>query len=231
MRVFPATLFDFNGVLVDDEHVHLEAFRDALRPLGIEISEKQYWDELLGFDDAGAFEHILKQAGLDASRAVVVHLIEQKRPLYMERAQKSLKTFEGATELIRARREVGPVAVVSGALTQEIEFGLMTLGVTELVEKIISAEDTSVSKPDPEGYLLGMKWLIEIGCELPERALVIEDSLDGILAAKRAGLPVIAVAHSYPREALEATSADLVLDRLADIDEEKIAALYAKLYS
>lgn len=228
--MFPATLFDFNGVLVDDEHVHLEAFRDAVKPLGIEISEKQYWDELLGFDDAGAFEHLLKQAGLDASRASVVRLIEQKRPLYMERARKSLKTFEGAAELIRARQAVGPVAIVSGALTQEIEFGLATLGVASLVEKIISAEDTTVSKPDPEGYLLGMKWLTEIGCELPERALVIEDSLDGILAAKRAGLPVIAVAHSYPRQALESSSADLVLDRLADIDEEKIASLYAKLY-
>jgi beta-phosphoglucomutase len=228
--VFPATLFDFNGVLVDDEHVHLEAFRDAVRPLGIEISEKQYWDELLGFDDAGAFEHLLKRAGLDASRAAVVRLIEQKRPLYMARAQKSLKTFEGAAELIRTRHSVGPVAVVSGALTQEIEFGLATLGVTELVGKIISAEDTTVSKPDPEGYIMGMKWLVEIGCELPERALVIEDSLDGISAAKRAGLPVVAVAHSYPRAALEASEADLVLDRLADVSAEKLASLYAKLY-
>lgn len=229
--MFPATLFDFNGVLVDDEHVHLEAFRDAVRPLGIEIGEKEYWDELLGFDDAGAFEHLLKKAGLDSSRAEVRRLIEAKRPLYMARARESLKTFEGAAELIVARRQAGPVAVVSGALTEEIEFGLSVLGASEFVGKIISAEDTTVSKPDSEGYLLGIQWLREVGCAHPDRALVIEDSLDGIVAAKRAGLPVIAVGHSYSRAELEASEADLVLDRLADIDEEKIAALYAKLYA
>lgn len=228
--MFPATLFDFNGVLVDDEHVHLEAFRDAVRPLGIEIGEKEYWDELLGFDDAGAFEHLLKKAGLDSSRANVLRLIEAKRPLYMARARTSLKTFEGAAELIARRRKAGPVAVVSGALTSEIEFGLSVLGASALVGTIISAEDTTVSKPDPEGYLMGIKWLREIGCENAERALVIEDSLDGIVSAKRAGLPVIAVGHSYSRTELEASAADLVLDRLRDIDDEKIAALYAKLY-
>lgn len=229
--MFPATLFDFNGVLVDDEHVHLEAFRDAVRPLGIEIGEREYWDELLGFDDAGAFEHLLKKAGLDSSRSEVRRLIDAKRPLYMARARESLKTFEGAAELIAARRQAGPVAVVSGALTEEIEFGLSVLGASEFVGKIISAEVTTVSKPDPEGYLLGIQWLREVGCARPERALVIEDSLDGIVAAKRAGLPVIAVGHSYSQAELEASDADLVLDHLADIDEEKITALYAKLYA
>lgn len=228
--MFPATLFDFNGVLVDDELVHLQAFRDAVRPLGIEIGEKEYWDELLGFDDAGAFEHLLEKAGLDSSRREVLRLIEAKRPLYMQRAQKSLRTFEGAAELLRARRKAGPVAVVSGALTKEIEFGLSVLCASELVGKIISAEDTTVSKPDPEGYLLGIQWLREIGCENAERALVIEDSLDGIVSAKSAGLPVIAVGHSYSRAELEASAADLVLDRLADITDEEISALYAKLY-
>ncbi len=228
--MFPATLFDFNGVLVDDEHVHLEAFRDAVRPLGIEIGEKEYWDELLGFDDAGAFEHLLKKAGLDASRKEVERLIEEKRPLYMNRARESLKTFEGAAELIRLRHRAGPVAVVSGALTQEIEYGLSVLGASEIVTKIISAEDTTVSKPDPEGYLMGVAWLREMGCVDANRALVIEDSLDGIVSAKRAGLPVIAVAHSYSLEELRRSEADLVLERLSDIDEEKILELYEKLY-
>ncbi len=228
--MFPATLFDFNGVLVDDEHVHLEAFRDTVKPLGIEIGEKEYWDELLGFDDAGAFEHLLKKAGLDAGRAEVQRLIDAKRPLYMARARDSLVTFEGAGDLIRRRHAVGPVAVVSGALTEEIEYGLSVLGVADLVGKIISAEDTTVSKPDPQGYLMGVAWLKEIGCQRAEHALVIEDSLDGIVSAKRAGLTVIAVAHSYGLPELRASEADLVLERLSDIDDAKIASLYAKLF-
>lgn len=228
--MFPATLFDFNGVLVDDEHVHLEAFRDAVRPLGIEITDREYWDDLLGFDDAGAFEALLKKAGRPASKSEIERLIDDKRPLYMERARKSLRTFEGAAALIEARAEHGPVAVVSGALTEEIEFGLEHLGVRRLVGHIISAEDTTVSKPHPQGYLMGIEWLKTQMPEGAERALVIEDSVDGIVAAKAAGLCTVAVAHSYSEERLRETQADLVLPRLSDIDEARLASLYANLY-
>lgn len=230
--MFPATLFDFNGVLVDDEHVHLAAFRDAVRGLGIEITDEQYLDELLGFDDAGAFEYLLRQAGLDSSRVAVKKLVEEKRPLYMARAEQGLKTFEGAARVVRMCREWGPVAVVSGALTQEIEFGLSELGVRDLVFRIISAEDTKVSKPDPEGYLMGVEALRPLlpSPELAERALVIEDSLDGIFAAKKAGLPTIAVAHSYSEAQLTPAGADLVLPRLSELTEEHLRALYERLY-
>lgn len=229
--VFPATLFDFNGVLVDDEHVHLEAFRDAVRPIGIQISDREYWDELLGFDDAGAFEALLTKAGLPAGPEAVAKLIEDKRPLYMERARRALRTFEGAAELIRSRAQAGPVAIVSGALTAEIEFGLEHLGVRDLVGAIISAEDTKVSKPDPEGYLMGIAWARGLIGDAATRALVIEDSVDGIVAAKKAGLPTVAVAHSYPEARLRQTEADLVLPRLADLNEARLSALYDSLYT
>jgi len=228
--VFPATLFDFNGVLVDDEHVHLEAFRDAVRPLGIEITEKEYWEELLGYDDVGAFEALLKKAGLDHSTEAVQRLVEDKRPHYMSRARKSLRTFEGAEALIRARAEAGPVAIVSGALTDEIEFGLETLGVRDLVPKIISAEDTTVSKPDPQGYEMGIEYLKTLIGDGAARALVIEDSIDGIVSAKAAGLPCVAVAHSYSLDELRKTEADLVLPQLSELTRAHLVELYEKLY-
>jgi beta-phosphoglucomutase len=228
--VFPATLFDFNGVLVDDEHVHLEAFRDTVEPLGLSISEEEYWKEYLGFDDVGAFEAILKKAGRDASSPIVARLVQEKRPHYMRRAKASLSTFEGAGELVRARALVGPVAIVSGALTDEIELGLSTLGVRGLVAKIISAEDTEVSKPDPEGYLMGVSWLREQIGDAAEQALVIEDSVDGIRAAKAAGLPTVAVAHSYKISELEAAGCDLALPHLRDLTESQLTDLYEKLY-
>jgi len=228
--VFPATLFDFNGVLVDDEHVHLEAFRDAIRPLGFEITEKEYWQEYLGYDDVGAFEAILKKEGREVTREIVMKLVEDKRPLYMKRARGSLKTFEGARSLIQERAKIGPVAIVSGALTDEIELGLDTLGVRELVPKIISAEDTTISKPDPQGYQMGIEWLRPQIGKKAERALVIEDSLDGIVSAKAAGLPVVAVAHSYSLAELKNSEADLVLGHLRDLSEAYLLELYAKLY-
>jgi beta-phosphoglucomutase len=229
--VFPATLFDFNGVLVDDEHVHLEAFRDAVRPLGLTISDQEYWDEYLGFDDVGAFTALLRKAGLDASLPRVLDLVEAKRPLYMARAETALKAFPGAAALVRRQAARGPVGVVSGALRDEIEFGLVQLGVADVVRHITSAEDTAASKPDPEGYRLGIEWLLEsLSLEQAQRALVIEDSLDGIAAAKAAGLPVVAVAHSYGRAELESSGADMVVATIGQIDDAKLTQLYQELY-
>lgn len=228
--MFPATLFDFNGVLVDDEHVHLAAFSDTLAPLGISVSEKDYWERYLGFDDVGAFEAILVDHGREPTPSTIRELVMAKRPHYMARARAGLRTFPGAAELIRARAAVGPVAVVSGALTDEIEFGLEHLGVRELVPHIISAEDTTVSKPDPEGYRMGIDYLSTLIGEEARRALVFEDSPAGIQAAKAVGLPVVALAHSYGADELARTGADLVLARLAQVDEAGLRALYSRLY-
>lgn len=225
--MFPATLFDYNGVLVDDEIVHLEAFRDVLGPLGIDLDERDYWEKYLGFDDAGAFRAVLVDRGRTASDAEVRALIEAKRPRYLERARDTLRGFEGAVELVHRRAAAGPVAIVSGALRDEIALGIRVLGVEHVVRHVISAEDTVESKPDPEGYLLGIAAMAElIGQEGARRALVIEDSIAGVEAAKAAQLTCVAVGHSYPLTALERAGADLAVPRLESITNEALNALY-----
>lgn len=228
--MFSATLFDFNGVLVDDELVHLAAFRDAVAPLGITISDRDYFEEYLGFDDKGAFRALLAKHGLEVTDARVAELVRTKEPLYLERARASLQTFQGASELVRRRAAAGPVAVVSGALRPEIELGLEVLGVRALVGHIVSSEDTPVSKPDPEGYRMGIAWLRTAGAKEPGRALVIEDSVDGIAAAKAAGLPCVAVTHSYEAPRLVSAGADLVVGRLGELDESALGKLYTRIY-
>ncbi len=229
--VFPATLFDYNGVLANDETVHLAAFQDVLAPLGVTLTEAQYWEKYLGFDDVGAFDAILRDAGRVADNAFIASLVEAKRPLYRARAEASLPLFAGAAELIRRRAAVGPVGIVSGALRDEIELGIDALGVRELIASVVAAEDTRASKPDPHGYLLGIDALSAlVPREQAKRALVIEDSLAGIEAAKAAGLPCIAVGHSYPEAELYAHGADWVVADLASIDEPALGLLFRKLY-
>jgi beta-phosphoglucomutase len=228
---FPATLFDYNGVLANDETVHLAAFQDALAALGITLTEADYWKKYLGFDDVGAFGAILVDAGRSADALLIADLVEAKRPLYRARAEASLPLFPGASELIRRRAAAGPVAIVSGALRDEIELGLQALGVEELILSIVAAEDTRASKPDPHGYLLGIEALSKrVSIEDARRALVIEDSLAGIEAAKSAGLPCIAVGHSYPEAELYAHGADLVVADLVSLDEQTLSTLFQKLY-
>lgn len=227
--VFPATLFDYNGVLVDDEAVHLAAFRDALLPIGLTLDEERYWERYLGFDDAGAFRAILRDAGRPADDETVRALVEAKQPLYLERAQRGLEPFPGAAELVRRRAQSGPVVVVSGALRHEIRLGLELLGVADAVSGVVAAEDTRESKPDPEGYRLGLERLAALASpEVARRALVIEDSRAGVEAAKAAGLVCLAVAHTYEAAELEAAGADAVVGEIAQVTDDVLEALFQK---
>ncbi len=229
--MFPATFFDFNGVLVNDEVVHFETFREVLAGRGVSLSEHDYLHRYLGFDDAGAFRAILEDAGQKPSAEGITELIEAKRPLYMARARAALPTFAGAADLVRRQAAAGPALVVSGALRDEIELGLEVLGVRSSILAIVSAEDTRVCKPDPEGYLLGIRWLAERGQEAAaRRGLVIEDSLAGVEAAKAAGLPCIGVTHTYSERELSGAGADAVATSLDGIDDALLAALFRKLY-
>lgn len=225
--VFAATLFDYNGVLVDDERVHLAAFQDVLSPLGIEVSEREYWDEYLGFDDEGAFEAILTARGRPVNTQLIAELVEAKKPRYLQRARHSLSGFDGAASLLLRQAERGPVVIVSGALRDEIELGLTVLGVREAVAGIVAAEDTHRSKPDPEGYQIGVKQLSALGVREPERVTVVfEDSIDGIKAALAAGLCCVGVAHSYPGERLREAGAHQVAENIAGISDVRLAELW-----
>ena len=79
-----AVIFDFNGVLVDDEHVHFELFREVLAAERVVISERDYHERYLGLDDRGCFEAALSDAGQDADRRRVDALIARKAGRYVE---------------------------------------------------------------------------------------------------------------------------------------------------
>lgn len=217
-----AVIFDFNGVLVDDEHVHFALFRDILALEGIALSEEQYLERYLGYDDRGCFETALAEAGQDAGRLRVDALIAQKAGRYAEVAETGLRFFPSAGECLAALAGRWPLAICSGALRPEIEFALDRLRVRERVLAIVSAEDTARCKPDPEGYNLALEALRALpGAGLadlgPRECLVIEDSLAGVESAKAAGMRAVAVAHTYDPEALKGAGADAVLPGLAPL--------------
>jgi HAD superfamily hydrolase (TIGR01509 family) len=217
--VFPATVFDFNGVLVDDEHVHLAAFREVVAPLGIDLSDRDYDEKYIGFDDVGAFRAMLTDHGQSASDAEVMRLVEAKKPVYLRLAASGLSVFPGAAELVRICAQHGPVGVVSGALRHEIELGLATLGVKDVIAFVISAEEVPRCKPDPQGYLMARE---RLG---PLAAVVIEDSPAGVRSAKGAGLCCIAVLHSAKKEDLMNAGADAVFERIGDIGPNELDEL------
>jgi beta-phosphoglucomutase len=233
-----AVIFDFNGVLVDDESVHFALFREVLAQEGVTITESDYHERYLGYDDRGCFEAALLDAGKLADPGYLDGLIARKARRYVEVAEQGLRFFPAAAETLRAVAVRWPVAICSGALRPEIEYGLTRLGRLDQVKAIISAEDTGKCKPDPEGYRLALFALqthadggsgadpepehaapIKLGAA---NCLVVEDSLAGIMSAKGAGMRAVGVSNTYTALELRRAGADEVIDGLATLTPDWI---------
>jgi beta-phosphoglucomutase len=215
-----ATLLDFDGVLVDSEPVHLAAFNDVLAPRGITITEREYAERYLSLDDAGVFRSVLSRDGKTLREGDVQRLMRAKAPRFMARFEESFRTFPGASDLVMRRAARGPVGIVSGALEREIEFALEKMGLRKSIAFIVSAERAPLSKPDPSSFLLGVKELGLLGHT--GAAVVVEDSIGGVMAAKRAGLRCVGVTHSCSREDLLGARADAAFASLDELTDARL---------
>ncbi len=213
-----ATLFDFDGVLVDSEPVHLAAFNDVLASRGLGIDALTYAERYLSLDDAGVFREVLSSAGRTPDDQEIRALVEAKSPRFLARFAAGFRVFPGAADLVVRRAARGPVGIVSGALESEIAFALKKMGVTGAVAFVVSAERTAASKPDPAPYRLALEELRSLGHAAG--AVVVEDSLGGVTSAKSAGLRCVAVAHSYSAPELRSAGADEVAADLASLTDE-----------
>jgi HAD superfamily hydrolase (TIGR01509 family) len=216
-----AYLFDFNGVLVDDEKVHFATMRDVVAAHGVELDEQTYVEKYLAGDDVTCFRAMLKDGGAPHDDATIRGCVDEKLKLYMRAIERELVVFEGAFDLLRACAARGPVAIVSGALRVEIELILRRFVAREAVTTIVAAEDVAHAKPDPASYLEALRRLNVRGAD----AIAIEDSIGGIEAALGAGCVVVGVAHSLPVDRLKQTRASLVVDRIGRLDVDRLDAL------
>ncbi len=200
-----AILFDFNGVIVDDEPQHCEALIETLATYGYDLDRDRYYREYLGFDDRECFRYSFRQMGLSTESARIQEAIARKAERYERAIRASMQLVPGSADFIRAAAASGlRLAVVSGALRREIDLVLDEADLAGYFELIVAAEDVSACKPNPEGYLLASRALGLPG----ERYVVIEDSLPGLQAAHQAGLRCAMVSTSHP--AHELAGADLV---------------------
>jgi len=223
-----AVIFDFNGVLVDDESVHFDLFREVLEQEGVRITYQDYHDRYLGYDDAGCFEHVLQDHGQAFDEARIADMIARKGARYFEVAEQGLKFFPDAAETIRRMADNYPVAINSGALRAEIVYVLERLGLRDRVSAIIAAEDATKCKPDPAGYLQALDALREGRPELDAAVcLVVEDSLAGVISAKGAGMKAVGITQTYPAEDLLRSGADAVIHGLSTLTPAWIDATFS----
>ena len=200
-----AVLFDFDGVLVNSEPLHYQAFRGVLAAERLELDEEEYYRELIGFDDKGAFRHVYQKRSLELTPKLFLSLMARKSEVMMDLIyRKQFSALPGVEEFVRTLWRRCPLAICSGALREEIEAMLEGIALRDCFPIITAAEDVAVGKPDPSGYLQTMKRVAEQrGRKLePKDCLIVEDAPTVIAAVRAVGFPVLGVATSYPLEKL-----------------------------
>jgi HAD superfamily hydrolase (TIGR01509 family) len=231
--VLRALLLDFNGVLVDDEPLHLELLLRVLGEEGVSLAPDEAWPRFLGRGDRDSFAEALAGAGQPAPGHRLTRLVARKASYYQEAVHRQgYVFFPGALELMREAAAAGLVqGIVSGALRDEIEGALRQAGVRGLVKVVVSIEDVEEGKPSPQGYQLALQ-LLNSEAPLPSRllhpheVLAVEDTLPGLAAARAAGLVTLGIAHSHEPSAL--SGAHAVAERLEGLGLERLQALYAE---
>lgn len=222
-----AAIFDFNGVIVDDEPIHFKLFQRVLAEEGIDLSEQAYYDRYLGFDDRGAFMAGFQDNRRPLSEAKLRELVERKAAYYQEAIRNHVTIFPGVKELIVELRPTLPLAVASGALRHEIETILNTAGLLGYFDAVVSAEDVTQGKPEPEIFLVALAALNARGKNHPPiepgDCLVIEDSKEGVRGARLAGMKCLAVTNSHPAELLR--EADVIVKSLEEVNLEFLQKL------
>jgi beta-phosphoglucomutase len=216
-----AIFFDFNGVIIDDEPLQMRAYREAVAPHGITLTEENYY-ALLGTDDAGFVRATFERAAVALDDETLRAVIERKSAFHRELILDQLPLFPGVLTFIKAAAREFPLGLVSMARRAEIDYALERAGLDKLFGVIVSAEDAPRFKPDPCCYERAFELLNEgrrASRQLPllaQECLVIEDAPPGIQAARAAGMRTLGVTNTVTENALREAGADVVTPSLAD---------------
>lgn len=222
-----AVIFDFNGIIVDDEPIHFELFQKVFAEEGIALTHDAYYARYLGFDDRGAFGFGFDEHQRPLSEAKLTELIERKAVYYQDAIRNHVAIFPGVKKLVADLAQSLPLAVASGALRNEIETILATASLIEHFKAIVSAEDVERGKPEPDIFLKALAALNAGNANpiQPGECVVIEDSKEGIKGARRAGMRCLAVTNSHGAELLG--EANEIVSSLESVGLASLARLCA----
>ena len=197
--VVRALIYDFDDTIVESERINDALFSGLLRSeYGLSLSQDQL-DYLYGFAWSGVFDWLEKNAGFHEPRARVwQRFMKVKREFLSGRRLRSAAGIDRMLALPAAH------AMVSGSTREELSLMMAGIGMREdAFQLILSDEDTTRGKPDPQGYQIALE---RLGVAARE-AVVFEDSVAGIQAAQAAGIPVAFIAELASRD--NGASADM----------------------
>lgn len=228
-----AVLFDFNGVVLDDERIHQQIIWEMMEREELPLTQEELQLHCLGRTDRACFQDLFASQEQSLNQFQLRRLLTLKARAYRQYLEslETLPIFEGLIELIAQLLQAGiKLAIVSGALRAEVRMVLKKTALDSAFPITITSEDVKRSKPDPAGYQLAIKRLNRKFPKLnlnPCDCLAIEDSFAGIQAAKLAQIPVLGVAHTFPFHMLQ-RQANWCVDYLHQIELERIQSIFER---
>jgi len=223
--------FDFNGVIIDDETIQMNAYKEVLKQHDIDLTQEWYFSAL-GMDDKTFVKAMFERAKKQLSDGVLESVLGAKTILHREMIEDELPLFPGVLTFLKACARHFSLGLVSMADSVEIEYVFERARLGPLFTVMVMAGDVSVCKPAPDCYRRGLEKLNEqrqrerLLPVLPNECIAIEDSPPGIESARGAGMHTIAVTNTVSEKALRAVGADVVTHCLADWTPEAVKLVF-----
>ncbi len=229
--VVKAILFDFNGVIIDDEPIQMRAYQELLSAEGVELTNEDYAASH-GMDDKTFVRAAYERHGKTVDDAKMKEIIDAKFVKWREIVGDNLPLFPGIGDFVEKMSHEFALGVVSMEKGEQIEYVLEKAGLLKHFSVIVSANEVSACKPDPECYRAGFHDidLFRIGQgHLPmthRECLVIEDTVPGIQAARNADLPALGVTNTVDAVSLRSAGAGAIASDLRDWMPESIRRVF-----
>jgi HAD superfamily hydrolase (TIGR01509 family) len=186
-KMLSAVIFDWDGTLVDSLEVHIKAWKKTFAEFGVDVK----LDEI-GSRFGKPTKAILSEALPPRLHRKIPELIKRKRKYFSENLA-LLKLYPGVENVLEKLRERSvPMALASSMSRKSLYSSLEALGIEEYFDVIVTVEDVSEGKPNPE-MLLRAAEKLRIK---PENCLVVGDSIFDALAAERANMSIVVVANN-----------------------------------
>jgi HAD superfamily hydrolase (TIGR01509 family) len=213
---FAAVIFDLDGVIVDSEIWWDDARREWAESLGLSWTTEDR-AAVMGANSAQWSRTMRERLEVTETPAAIESTIVER--VIRRYEEEGPPLIPGAVEAVRRIARTYAVAVASSAHRAVIDAALRTTGLAEVFRVVVSSDEVAQGKPAPDVYLLTAG---RLGLA-PEACLVVEDSRNGVLAARAAGMTVILVPNrSIPPAAGAEEAADLVLPSLGDFDPQAV---------
>lgn len=227
-----AILFDFNGVIINDEGIHRQLIDDILVSENLRPSGEEYQQLCLGRNDYESLRNILAHRGRVVKPEYLNKLVAKKTEAYRQLINQmdKLPLYDDVIDFVlNIQSRQLTLALVTGALTAEAELVLTKANIRQYFSVIVGGDEVNQGKPNPECYLLALQRLNQKNPDLalqPSECLVIEDTPPGIEAGQSASMQVAGIAHTYPFHMLQ-RQADWCVDSLTELDLDHVEEVLA----